>query len=237
VTLRLAGFTAELVEIDLPTNRHVTRSLPIYRVADLERHVDRDALLRGTDLEEPPYWALVWCGARAIAADLLDFPPEAHSTVLDLGCGLGLSGVAAGLAGASVVFADIAEEALAFAAANADLHRLKRYRTLRLDFTRARLDGRFDLVLAADVVYDPAHYASLVRFLDAHLAEDGAILLTESLRADARQVIAALTRSGFESASRAVWVDEDGRAERTWLHTLRRVRASSLDEDHSSGRN
>jgi predicted nicotinamide N-methyase len=157
--------------------------------------------------------------------------------VLDLGCGLGLAGVAAGLTGASVVFADLVEEALAFAEANADLHRLQRYRTVRLDFTRERLDHRFDLVLAADVVYDPAHYASLVRFLDTHLAANGAILVTESLRADARQVITALTRSGFEASTRAVWVDEDGRAERTWLHTLRRVRARSVDGHYSSGKN
>jgi predicted nicotinamide N-methyase len=223
VTRRLAGFTAELVRIDLPANCQGPRSLAVYRVADLERHVDRDALLRGTDVQEPPYWALVWSGARAIAADLLDSPPEARCSVLDLGCGLGLSGVAAGLSGASVWFADMMEEALAFAEANADLHRLKRHRTLRLDFTRDRLDRRFDLVLAADVVYDPAHYEALVRFLDSHLDEGGTILLTESLRADARAVISMLTRSGFEVATRAVSVEEEGRAERTWLHTLRRV--------------
>ncbi len=234
---RLGGFPAELVRIDLPEGIHGQRSLSIYRVADLERHVNREQLLRGTGVHEPPYWALVWTGARAIAALLLDSPPAPDAAVLDLGCGLGLSGIAAGLAGCSVVFADIAPHALAFAAANAELHRLGRYRTRQVDFTRAQLEGRFDLILAADIVYDPEQYAQLVDFLDLHLAPGGSIHLTESLRADARNVVTALARRGFVTETQAIWIEEEGRPERCWLHTLRRSSSAAVGVDHSSGRN
>jgi predicted nicotinamide N-methyase len=191
-------------------------------VAQLESIVDRDELLRAADPAEPPYWALPWIGARAIAARMIAEAPSASAHVLDLGCGLGLSGVAAGLAGSRVTFADNVAATLEFAHANARLHELAAYEALCLDFTRDRLERRFDWVLAADIVYDPACYAPLVDFLDAHLTEDGTLLLTESLRADARTVIEMLSVRGIRASTDAIWVVEDGKPERTWLHTLRR---------------
>ncbi len=194
--------------------------------------MDRERLLRDAEVPEPPYWALVWIGARAIAGRLLEDPPPPDARVLDLGCGLGLSGVAAGLGGAFVLFADIAAEALAFAETNARLHRLPRYSIRRVDFARDRLGERFDLILAADIVYRPDHYRPLADFLDRHLTPGGRILLTESLRADARAALSMLADRGFRDRCEAIWVEEEGRRERTWLHSLER-QATVSDEGRS----
>jgi len=199
------------------------RTLELMCVRDLESLVDRGALLRGPASVEPPYWALPWIGARAIAAHVLASPPRSDERIIDLGCGLGLSGVAAGLGGAHVTFADHVDTALAFARANAELHELKSYEAHCVDFTIDRLGVAFDRILAADVVYDPNHYVQLVAFLDAHLAKTGTLLLTESLRADARCVLRLLAERGIVGQKHGVWVLEEGRPERTWLHTLRRV--------------
>src|SRR5262245_64320333 len=63
--------------------------LTLLRVKDLERWVDREALLRD-DTEEPPYWAHLWTGALTLARYLEADVDCRELTVLDLGCGLGL---------------------------------------------------------------------------------------------------------------------------------------------------
>jgi predicted nicotinamide N-methyase len=199
---------------------HDARALELWTVADLHRFVDADILLRAVDPPAPPYWALPWIGARAIAARLLTSRPGATTRVLEIGCGLGLAGVAAGLAGASVMFTDYVAEALAFARANAEQHRLRSFDTRVVDFTRDRLGERYDLVIAADVVYEPDSYEPLVEFLTTHTAPHGRVLLTESLRADAKRVLAMLVERGFSLTTEAAWVPEDGKLERTWLHEL-----------------
>jgi predicted nicotinamide N-methyase len=224
----IAGFPAELRAIDLSVEsesgaRIEAAPTEIYVVADLERYVDGARLLRDPLGTEPPYWALVWIGARAIAARLQRRSDLSGRRVLDLGCGLGLSGIVAGVSGSIVTFADYVAEATEFARANAEYHRLDGYSVRQIDFTSDRLGERFDLILAADIVYDPAHYVALVTFLGDHLEENGTILLTESLRADAKQVIEMLAQAGFRDEVEAVWVWEDGKRERTWLHTLTRV--------------
>jgi len=225
----IAGFPAELVRVEIETAapKREPRAIELWCVAELERIVDADALLRVRDPVEPPYWALPWIGARAIAALLLDSPPRTDATVLEIGCGLGLAGVAAGMGGARVTFSDYVDAAIEFAEANAEHHRLKAYEVAKVDFTRDRLGRRFDLVIAADVVYEPPSYAPLVDFLDAHVACGGRTLLTESLRADAKVALALLGERGFEIETNAVWVPEAGKPERTWLHALRRRRDPS----------
>ncbi len=155
---RIAGYRVERQAVSCPLPEGGERVLELLCVGELERMVDRERLLRDPDAPDPPYWAIVWIGARALAGRLLASPPRRGARILDLGCGLGLSGVAAGLSGASVCFADIAGEALAFAEANARLHELRTFETRLIDFTRTRLDEAFDLILAADIAYRPDDY-------------------------------------------------------------------------------
>jgi len=223
VLREISGYPAELVRLELeaPAPDREARALDIWAVAQLDRLVDAEALLRAVDPPEPPYWALPWIGARAIAARLLAAPPAATTCVLEIGCGLGLAGVAAGIEGAHVLFSDYVPDALAFARANAEHHGLRSFDTRAVDFTRDRLNTRYDLVVAADVVYEPDSYLPLVDFLVAHTAPQGRVLLTESLRADAKRVIGMLVERGFALTTDAAWVPEDGQLERTWLHALR----------------
>jgi len=224
VRREIAGYPAELtrLELEAAASASTPQSLEIWTVAELDRFVDAQTLLRAVDPPAPPYWALPWIGARAIAARLLAAPPVTGTRVIEIGCGLGLAGVAAGRSGAYVLLTDYVDEALAFARANAEHHALRSFETRIVDFTRDRLDERFDLVIAADVVYEPESYEPLVEFLLTHTAMGGRVLLTESLRADAKRVLAMLVERGFSLASEAAWVPEDGKRERTWLHTLER---------------
>lgn len=219
MTRDIAGWPAVLETFALEDgDASSARTLEAWTVADLEARIDTQELLRNRSGAEPPYWALVWIGARAIAARMLETPPAHGSNVLDLGCGLGLSGLAAGLAGAQILFADYVDDALEFARASATHHGLKSFETRNVDFTTASLERTFDLILAADIVYQPGDYGPLVEFLDAHLAESGELLLTESLRADAKQVVGALEERGMRRTTTAVWIPEQAKLERTWVH-------------------
>ncbi len=217
------GWESRLARLDLgPSDDPEALTLELYVVDSLDKHVDRQRLLNERELPDPPYWALPWIGARAIARRLLANPPRDGIEVLDLGCGLGLAGVAAGLCGSSVTFADYAPECFAFVEASARHHGLKNWQLREVDFCHDRLPTSYDLVLAADVVYEPESYRPLAEFLDAQTAQDGTVLLTETLRADAGLCLGHLRELGFVDQPSAQWVLEDGRRERTWLHELRR---------------
>lgn len=101
-------------------------------------------------------------------------PPK----VLDLGCGMGLSGTIAAAMGAKVLFADIEPPALLFAQLNS-LPWSSRIRTRKLNWRTDRLAERFDLIIGADILYERAQWEYQEPFLRHHLAAGGTILLGE----------------------------------------------------------
>jgi predicted nicotinamide N-methyase len=217
-SIEIAGYPATLIDF---THRAVGVSL--YRVSRLEDHIDREALLRNDRVAEPPYWAHLWVGATALARRLVEAGPLSGRRVLDLGCGLGLPGIVAAALGAETWCVDRVPAALEFAAASArNNHLASKVRCVLLDFMNEDLGADFDLILAAELVYDPRSYRALSDFLDRHLRRGGEIHLTDAFRSDAANFFSELSARGFEGTREARREWEDGRLQPLFLWTFRR---------------
>jgi predicted nicotinamide N-methyase len=126
-----------------------------------------------------PYWAVLWRSGVALAREL-DTAALRGRSVVELGCGLAVPSIAAARAGASVLATDACDEALALAERNARANGV-RIETAAVDWAEpGGLVGRgpFDLVLAADVLYERGSVARLLSLLprlapEAWLADPG----------------------------------------------------------------
>jgi predicted nicotinamide N-methyase len=96
-----------------------------------------------------PYWAELWPAAIALAETL---PDVSGLRVVELGCGLGVTSLVAAARGAEVVATDWAEDAIALLRQNAARNELH-VRAEARDW-REPWDERFDLAVAADVLYE-----------------------------------------------------------------------------------
>lgn len=103
-------------------------------------------------LEAPPYWAFCWASGLALARWIAAHPEHvAGRQVLDFGSGSGIAGLAAARAGAArVVCCDLDQLALKACRANAQVNAVQ---IETLDDLHASTE-RFELILAADVLYD-----------------------------------------------------------------------------------
>ena len=198
---QIGAFTARLASMDVGD-----AVVALWQVDDLESHVDRAALLAADDPAEPPYWAHLWSGASVLAAAV----PRAAGRVVEIGCGLGLPGLVAARRGAaSVVFVDREATPLAFVRESLRANRLDAA-CLVADFTRPPVRRPFDLVLAAEIVYDRAGFDALADALATLAGPAGRVLLTDGRRIDTRDFYPALERAGLVWSSRSVSVREDG---------------------------
>ena len=126
-----------------------------------------------------PYWSVLWRSGVALACEL-DGVALRGLRVVELGCGLAVPSIAAARAGAAVLATDACPEALKLVARNADANDVH-IETARVDWAEPdELVRRapFDLVLAADVLYERASVALLLSLLprlapEAWLADPG----------------------------------------------------------------
>jgi predicted nicotinamide N-methyase len=126
-----------------------------------------------------PYWSVLWRSGVALARELAS-AELGGLRVVELGCGLGVPSLVAARRGARVLATDEAEEALELLERNARENR-ETLETARVEWGdpgELVARGPFDLVLAADVLYQRPAAAQLLKLLpqlapEAWIADPG----------------------------------------------------------------
>ncbi|MBW7932438.1 MAG: methyltransferase domain-containing protein [Gemmatimonadaceae bacterium] len=172
--------------------------------------------------ERLPYWADLWPSAIVLAREVLALPGAGRRS-LELGAGLGLPSLAALHAGYEALVTDYYADALLFARRNA-------WRNLGRDVATRLVDwrawptevGRFDLVLAADVLYERPYAPLVARAVVHALAPDGLALIADPGRVALEACLNECTALGATVRERRSVQHEDGAAKHTiTIHEVR----------------
>ncbi len=141
-----------------------------------------DDLIREDDFvkdERLPYWADVWPSSIVLAEKLLELDGKGK-TALELGCGVGLSTLAAITSGFDVLATDYYEDALDVTRANVFRNLGLQARTRLVDWRHLPGNlGHFDLVFASDVLYEKEYAALLPVILDGVIGPRGIALISD----------------------------------------------------------
>jgi predicted nicotinamide N-methyase len=179
--------------------------------------------------EYMPYWADLWPASRMLARAILRSTWNSAATTLEIGCGLGLPGIAALSQGLTVVFSDCDRTALRFAERNARLNGFDRFELLPLDWRFPPEDRRFDLLLASDLCYERRHVDPVVAFIGKVMSPNGMCLLTDQDRPPSAYLREALVAGGLHFDTELMRAGEPGgNRYKGTLYRIRRRAAQTL---------
>jgi predicted nicotinamide N-methyase len=182
----------------------ITRVVPVGgRVGDLAITAveDQTALVAAAArFVEVPFGLVLWDSAVAMAMAVGQGAIEVRGrAVLEIGCGVGLAGIAAARAGARVAQSDHEPAALELAAINAAANGVTTQRHLS-DWRRPDVPDaarRPGLILGADVLYDHAMFEALANLFAATLAPAGVIWLADPMRPHTQTFLDAMAAQGW----------------------------------------
>ncbi|MDQ3912703.1 MAG: methyltransferase domain-containing protein [Actinomycetota bacterium] len=185
-----------------------------------------DALIVEKDFERDerlPYWAELWPSALALAR-YISKERLSGRRVIELGCGLGLPSLAAFAFGARVTATDHYVSALDFTRYNARVN-LEGWEpeTLLLDWHEPHAEdlyNSFDLVLAADVLYEPRNVSALAALIPSLLAPGGEALLADPRRKHAPAFLERMIEAGFLVSTEEYFVPANGRNIAVLIHQI-----------------
>jgi predicted nicotinamide N-methyase len=157
-----------------------------------------------------PYWTDLWPAARMLAKVILREPWTPGMHALEIGCGLGLPGIAALSQGLHVTFADCDATALRFAADNARANHFEEFGLLQLDWRCPPDDLLFPIILASDLAYELRNLAPLAAMIKRTLAPGGVCMLTDPDRPLAPRLREEFAYEGLAFTTQVVRAGEPG---------------------------
>jgi len=173
------------------------REVRIHHPRNADDLIDEQAFV---DDERLPYWADLWPSARVLAERVATMPVDGRR-FLELGCGTGLVSIAAAIAGFDVTATDYYDEALRFTALNVLVNTGALIDTRIGDWRRFPHDiGRFELVVASDVLYEQPHAGLIAGVLDRTLTARGSAVIADPGRIAAPQFVDECKERGMPAA-------------------------------------
>ena len=157
-----------------------------------------------------PLFGLVWPSGVQLAALLAARPVRAGERILELGCGLALASLVGHRAGADVTASDCHPLAAAFIAENLVLNQLPpmKYRQGHWGAQAASaapdggvaqpiVEGRFDLIIASDVLYERDEHATLARYIAQHAGPAAEVWIVDPDRSNRAAFNRQMADEGF----------------------------------------
>ena len=164
-----------------------------------------DAFLDDPDVEKRhehdgymPYWAYLWPSAVHLAQRIDKAPWPVGSSVLELGCGVGLVGMAAARRGDFVTFSDYDPLAVQVCQWNAARLGLASIAGEVYDWRQPAVDGRHTALIGCEVIYETRNHAPLLDVLDHRLEAGGVAWFADGGRTRAEAFGTLLVQRGYE---------------------------------------
>jgi predicted nicotinamide N-methyase len=184
----------------------------------LHRPRSADDLISEADFEKDerlPYWADIWPSSTALSTIVASLDGTGKRA-LELGCGLGLVTIGALRAGFDVMATDYYADALLFARRNSARNVKREPETRLVDWRDFPDDlGKFDLVLASDVLYEREYATLVAEAIVRSLKPGGVALLADPGRIALLAFVTACEERGCTVSIRARVKWEDGPAKQT----------------------
>ena len=150
--------------------------------------------------EKIPYWADVWPSSIGMGQYILQMGGDWNGqSAIEIGCGLGLAGMAAYKRGMELIMTDYLEEPLDFVKVLWWRNFGENVRTIKMDWREPLTELASDLVIASDVVYEKQAYEHVLNTFELLIKAGGRGLLSEPQRTYSKAFLPLLEEKGFNS--------------------------------------
>lgn len=161
-----------------------------------------------------PIFGLVWPSSIVLAKIINNFDLD-NKRILEVGCGIAVASIVASSKNADITASDYHPLTKTLLTENINANNLTSIKYFHGDWRYPiTTEGKFDLIIGSDLLYEVLHAKQLATFINCHLTENGLVILVDPGRRTAKKIKKCMTVLGFdcclESINREGIAQKDG---------------------------
>jgi len=166
----------------------------LHLIDDFDAVLDHCAEIYPNDTDMIPYYADLWPSAEALAKYLTEnFTTLSGSSIIELGCGLGLPSIICAKLGADVIATDFHPYNRSGFERNAAENGVSQITYTQMDWEFPTYHKKFDMVIGSDLLYEPKQIATLTNCVKTIIKDDGIFILADPGRDHIQTAVDAMT--------------------------------------------
>jgi len=168
-----------------------------------------------------PLWIKVWEASIVLSEHLSQGIIQKDAEVLELGAGMGLTGLVLGATGYHVKMTDYTEDVLALLKKNVNHNKLENVYVKKLNWFQPDTEETYDTILGSELIYKKELIEPLLNLLQKYLKPDGTIFIAHDTR---RQNMADFLKKMevlFQIKSRVKTLKTDNKLYKVAIHSIR----------------
>jgi predicted nicotinamide N-methyase len=201
------------------------KRLELYGLKNWDRFVAKLEEEGEVYIPEFPFWIKIWEASIVLADHMIQLGLDKDKKILEIGAGMGLTGLFLGALGYGVTITDYEDEALQLLRLNAAHNNLAGVHVRKLDWTKPDLTEKYDVILGSELVYKETFIDPLINLFRAHLADAGAVYLAHDVKRMCMMKFIGTVPGRFEIENTGKTLRGEEETHKILVHRLRLKRA------------
>jgi predicted nicotinamide N-methyase len=132
-------------------------------------------------IKEFPFWVRIWEASIVLAQHLVQIGFEKETEILEIGAGMGITGLFLGAFGYNVTITDHEEDAVELLQMNVELNGLPNVSIKRLDWYNPDLTNKYDIICGSELVYSETSIEPILDLFRVYLQPAGMVFLAHAV--------------------------------------------------------
>jgi predicted nicotinamide N-methyase len=209
-------YELELMPISIGGKR-----LDIYTIANWDLFVNNLAEKGKEYIKDFPFWVKIWEASIVLTDHLIRIGLEKEKDILEIGAGMGITGLFLGAFGYKVTITDYEEDALQLVRMNAEHNELHSVSVKKLDWNNPQVTGKYDIICGSELIYNETFIRPIINLFRKYLRPKGTIFLAHDLQRKCVVQFVGLVPGRFEMENVIKTMKAKDELNKLVIHTLR----------------
>jgi 2-polyprenyl-3-methyl-5-hydroxy-6-metoxy-1,4-benzoquinol methylase len=168
-----------------------------------------------------PFWVKIWEASLVLADHLIRIGLGKEKDILEIGAGMGVTGLFLGAFGYKITVTEYEEDALELLRMNVEHNGLDTVTVKKLDWNDPHLTETYDVICGSELIFNVTFIEPIIKLFRKYLRPEGTVFLAHDVRRRCMLQFIEMIHGKYEIENVPKTMKRDDEVHKVFIHALR----------------